>query len=68
LKFKAEIVLLVLTITLYIAGAYCYSYEAPQEGRLPYNLSYPYREYAIPLVVVASVLMLIAAVLYSKRK
>jgi len=67
LKFKAEIVLLILAIILYLASAYCYFYEARQEGWLPY-INYPYKEYAIPLVVVASVFVIIAAILYSKRR
>jgi hypothetical protein len=55
LRFKTEIFLLSITIALYIASALCYFYE-------------PYREYAIPLTVIASLLLIIAAILYSKRR
>jgi phenolic acid decarboxylase len=67
LKFKTEIFLLLLAIALYIASAFFYSYEATWEGNIPV-LNNPYRDYAIPLAGVASALLVIAAVLYSKRK
>ena len=65
MKFKTEISLLILAIILYIVSAFFYSYE-PQDW-LPL-VNYPYRDYAIPLAIVASVLLVIAAILYSKRK
>jgi hypothetical protein len=67
LKFKTEIFLLLLAIILYIVSAFCYSYEAPWEGNIPV-LNYPYRDFAIPLAGVASALLVIAAILYSKRR
>lgn len=67
MRFKAEIVLFMLAIVLYLASVYCYFYEARQEGWLPY-INYPYKEYTIPLVVIASVFVIIAAILYSKRR
>jgi len=67
LKFKTEIFLLLLAIIIYIVSAFCYSYEAPWEDNLPV-LNYPYRDFAIPLAGVASVLLVIAAILYSKRR
>ena len=66
LKFKTEILLL-LAIIIYIVSAFCYSYEAPWEDDLTV-LNYPYRDFAIPLAGVASTLLVIAAVLYSKRR
>lgn len=67
LKFKTEIFLLLLAIIIYIVSAFCYSYEAPWEDNLPV-LNYPYRDFAIPLAGVASALLVIAAILYSKRR
>jgi len=67
LKFKVEISLLLLVIILYIVSAFCYSYEAPWEDNLPI-INYPYRDYAIPVAGVASVLLVIAAILYLRRK
>ncbi|MGB9714668.1 MAG: hypothetical protein ACPLZC_06825 [Candidatus Bathyarchaeales archaeon] len=66
MKFKAEISLLILSITLYILSAFCYSYEAVAEGIT--GTYYPYQDYAFPLIAVASVLLLMAAILYSKRQ
>jgi hypothetical protein len=56
LKFKTEISLLLLAIIIYVASAFCYSHEAP------------WKDFAIPLAGVASVLLVIAAILYSKRR
>jgi len=67
LKSKTEIFLLLLAIILYIVSAFCYSYEAPWEDNLPV-LNYPYSDFAIPLAGVASALLVIAAILYSKRR
>jgi len=67
LKFKTEIFLLLLAIILYIVSAFCYSYEASWEGNIPV-LNYPHRDFAIPLAGVASALLVIAAILYSKRR
>ncbi|MEM3673169.1 MAG: hypothetical protein QW468_02930 [Candidatus Bathyarchaeia archaeon] len=63
-KFKTEISLIILSIVLYILSAFCYSYEAVTEGIA--GTYYPYQDYAFPLIVVASLLLLIAAILYSK--
>ncbi len=67
LKFKTEIFMFLSAIILYVVSAFCYSYEAPQEDMLPV-INYPYQDYAIPLAGVASVLLVIAAILYSKWK
>jgi hypothetical protein len=56
LKFKTEISLLLLAIILYVASAFCYSYEEP------------WKDFAIPLAGVASALLVIAGILYSKRR
>jgi hypothetical protein len=67
LRFKTEIFLLLLAIILYIASAFCYSYEAPWEDNLPV-LNYPYRDFAFTLAGVASTLLVVAVILYSKRR
>jgi hypothetical protein len=67
LRFKTEIFLLLLAITLYILSAFCYFYEASSQGMLPF-INNPYREYAIPLTLVASAFLVVAAILYSKRR
>jgi len=67
MKFKTEITLLLSAIGLYILSAFCYSYEALREGWLPF-INYPYKDYALPLAVLASILLVIAAISYSKRK
>ncbi|MGQ9641680.1 MAG: hypothetical protein ACUVUF_06105 [Candidatus Bathycorpusculaceae bacterium] len=66
MKFKTEILLLVLSIALYILSAYCYSFEALAEGTT--SIYFPYKDYAIPLIVVASALLVTAAISYSKRR
>jgi Ca2+/Na+ antiporter len=40
LKFKTEIFLLLLAITLYVVSAFFYSYEATQQGEMPV-INYP---------------------------
>jgi len=67
LKFKIEISLLLLAIALYVASAFCYSYEAPRKGMLPV-INYPYQDFALPLAGIATAFLVIAAILYSKRK
>jgi hypothetical protein len=67
LKFKTEISILLIAILLYVASAFCYFYEAAWGGNIPV-LSYPYRDYAIPLAGVASAFLVIAGILYSKRR
>jgi len=67
LKFKAVIFLLVMAIVFYILSAFCYSYEAPSQGWLPY-INYPLKDFFIPFAVIASAFLVIAAILYVKRK
>jgi hypothetical protein len=59
LKFKIELSLLLSAIILYVVSAYCYSYE---------TLNQTYRDFAFSLVGVASVFVVVAAFLYSRRK
>jgi uncharacterized membrane protein len=66
-KFKIEIALLILAIAFYVVGVFCYFYEAPWEGMLPV-INYPYRVFALPLAGIATTLLVITIILYSKRK
>lgn len=61
-KFKAEIFLLLVAITLFVVSALFFSYQGQTFG-----LDYPYRGYALSFVGFGSVLMVTASVLYSKR-
>jgi hypothetical protein len=54
-----------LSIGLYVLSAFCYSYEAVTEGIT--SVYYPYQDCAFQLIAVASVLLLIAAIAYSKK-
>jgi len=65
LKFKIELSLLVSAIVLCVISAFCYSQERSQG--LPV-MNYSCRNLALPLVGVASVFVVIAGILYSKRK
>jgi len=65
LKFKIELSLLVSAIILYVISAFCYSQEGSQD--LPF-MNYSCKNIALPLVGVASVFVMIAGILYSKRK
>jgi len=67
LRFKIELSLLLSAILLYIVSALCYSYELQSTGGVE-PVSNPYRIYAFPLIALASVLLAVAAILYSKRK
>jgi hypothetical protein len=65
-KFKTEISLLLASIVLFTASAFCFSYAT---GNLEFasSLLYPYRTYAIPFVGFGGALMTVASVSYSKR-
>jgi hypothetical protein len=64
LKFKAEVVLLLVAIALFIVSTFFYSYQ----GRaFSLGFNYPYRGYAITFVGFGSVLMVAASISYSKR-
>ena len=68
LNFKTEIALLLSAIVLYVVSAFCYSYETPTQEMVAQTLNDPYRIYTYPLAVLASVLLVVAAFLYSKRR
>ena len=69
MKFKAEIVLLLMAIALFAVSVFFYTYHVIGEG-VSFSASlgsYPYRGYAITFVGFGSVLTLAASISYSKR-
>jgi hypothetical protein len=69
LKFKGEIILLLMAIVLFVVSVFFYSYHVAGEG-LSFSASlgsYPYRGYAITFVGFGSLLTLAASISYSKR-
>jgi len=68
MKFKTEVSLLLIAITLFAVAMFFYSYHTLSENAaLNFNLAYPYRGIAIAFVGVGSASMLTASVSYSKR-
>jgi hypothetical protein len=69
LKFKGEIILLLMAIVLFVVSVFFYSYHVAGNG-LSFSASlgsYPYRGYAITFVGFGSLLTLAASISYSKR-
>jgi hypothetical protein len=69
MKFKAEIVVLLMAMALFVVSVFFYTYHVVGEG-VSFNASlgsYPYRGYAITFVGFGSVLTLAASISYSKR-
>lgn len=67
MKFKAEMCLLLMAITLFGVSAFFYSYQTASESLTFSASSYPYRLIAVSFVGFGSVLMLAASISYSKR-
>jgi len=69
MKYKMEICLLLIAITLFGFSAFFYSYNlVGMEVSLGVGLNnYPYRVYALTLVGLGSVLMLTASVSFSRH-
>ncbi|MFB3888304.1 MAG: hypothetical protein ACE14S_02360 [Candidatus Bathyarchaeia archaeon] len=63
MKFKAEIIMLLAAITLFVISTLCYSIGGA-DGDLAL---YPYRSWAFPFVSCGSFLMATATLSYSKR-
>ncbi|HTY75843.1 MAG TPA: hypothetical protein VMD05_09800 [Candidatus Nanoarchaeia archaeon] len=61
LKFKIEIFLLLISITLFTVSAFFFSYASGV------NLTYPLRNFALTFVGSGSALMTVASISYSKR-
>ena len=70
MKFKAEVCILLLAITLFAVSMFFYSYQSSADNGVALSLSlasYPYRGYALTFVGTGSVLMVTASISYSKR-
>ena len=66
MKFKAEVSLLCLALSLFVMSAFFYSYQTGSAS-LANFASYPYQGYGIAFVSVGAVVMIAAFVSYSKR-
>jgi len=64
LKFKTEVCLLSLALSLFVASVFFYSY---QTSNVALTLAYPYQGFSLALVAFGSVLTLVAFVSYSRR-
>ena len=67
LKFKREVCLLSLALSLFVVSAFFYSYQTSSANLTVNWASYPYQGYSLALVAFGSVLTLAAFVSYSKR-
>ena len=68
MKYKMEICLLLIAITLFGFSAFFYSYnQLGLEVSSSVGLNYSYRVYALTLVGLGSVLMLTASVSFSRH-
>ena len=67
LKFKTEVCLLSLALSLFVVSAFFYSYQTGNSSVILNWGSYPYQGYSLALVAFGSVLTLVAFVSYSKR-
>ncbi|MDR0492585.1 MAG: hypothetical protein LBH74_02960 [Nitrososphaerota archaeon] len=69
MKFKAEVILLVIAIVLFAVSMFCYSYPNTTPGTKTLSLSsvYPYRSIAVVFVGIASISMVTASLSYSKK-
>jgi hypothetical protein len=69
MKFKTEVSLLSIAITLFAVAMFFYSYQSDPVNNtaLSLSLAYPYRGIALAFVGVGSISMVTASILYSKR-
>jgi len=70
LKFKAEVTLLALAITLFTVATIFYSYQGTINQTAAFtaqSLAYPYRGIALLLLGVGSLSMVTASVSYSRK-
>lgn len=66
MKFKREVCLLSLALSLFVVSAFFYSYQTGNMN-LNVNWAYPYQGYSLLMVGFGSVFMAAAFVSYSKR-
>ena len=69
MKFKTEVSLLLIAITLFAVAMFFYSYQSSvgDNAALSLSLAYPYRGIALAFVGFGSVSMITASISYSKR-
>ncbi|MGO8806166.1 MAG: hypothetical protein ACLQO7_06120 [Candidatus Bathyarchaeia archaeon] len=67
MKFKTEVLLLSLALSLFVVSAFFYSYQTGATSLTLNWGTYPYQGYSLALVAFGSVLTLVAFVSYSKR-
>ncbi|MCW3999279.1 MAG: hypothetical protein NWE93_03475 [Candidatus Bathyarchaeota archaeon] len=66
MKFKVEVCLLALSIALFAAAMFFYTYQ-PADAALSLTAASPYRGLALAFVGVGSVSMVTASVSYQKK-
>jgi hypothetical protein len=69
IKFKTEVILLLIAITLFAVSMFFFSYQGMvgDSPTLSQSLAYPYRGIALAFVGFGSVSMVTASISYSKR-
>jgi hypothetical protein len=67
MRFKTEVSLLLIAITLFAIAMFFFSYQNGGSATLSYNLAFPYRGVALAFVGFGSVSMVTASISYSKR-
>jgi hypothetical protein len=69
MKFKTEVGLLSIAITLFAVAMFFYSFQnsVGDNAALSQSLAYPYRGVALAMVGFGSVSMVTASISYSKR-
>jgi hypothetical protein len=67
LKFKTEVCLLSLALSLFVVSAFFFSYQTGSTSLMLNWGSYPYQGYSLALVGFGAVLTLVAFVSYAKR-
>jgi hypothetical protein len=74
MQFKAEIALLMVTISLFAVSAFLYTYQVTTAAANSFALgdafnaaAYPYRGFALSFVAAGSALMVAASISYMKR-
>lgn len=69
MKFKTEVSLLSIAITLFAVAMFFYSYQSDPSNNaaLGVSLAYPYRAIAVAFVGFGSLSMVTASISYSKR-
>jgi len=69
MKFKAEVSLLILAISLFVISMFFYSYPVAiiETASLSSNLVFPYQGVALAFVGIGSISMVAASISYQKK-